>query len=86
LLPTASASWLSSYLYDEGNTINGGDWVMPAVNNVVQNLTQIPNLLASKLRAGTIKLGHNVTNIAYNATGVTVSSPAAQQLAVCRTD
>lgn len=48
---------------------------MPTVNN---NLTQIPNLLASKLPAGSIKLSHNVTNIAYNTTGVTVSSQFVQ--------
>lgn len=56
---------------------------MPAVNNVVQNLTQIPNLLASKLRSGTIKLSHNVTNIAHNTTGVMVSSKAVQPGGLC---
>lgn len=85
----ASAAWLSSFLYDEGANINGGDFVMPVVSNtnqVPQNLSQIPLFLATSLPAGALKLSHNVTNVAYNSTGVTVSRPACSStVCVCRT-
>lgn len=65
----ASASWLSAVLYDEGLDLNGGDSVMPAG----RNLSSIPAYLAVNLVPESIKLNHNVTNIAYSSgTGVTV--------------
>lgn len=65
----ASASQLSVNYYDEGLEYVGGDWVMP----LGRTLSEIPAFLAAGL-SGSIMLNHNVTNIAYSSTGVTVGS------------
>lgn len=67
----ASASWLSYNLFDEGLAFND-DSVLPWANN----LSQIPEQLAKSLAAaGRIRLNTNVTRVAYDTTGVKVSTP-----------
>jgi hypothetical protein len=66
----ASASQISEEWYDEGLNIFGGDFVMPSG----RNLSEIAGFLAASL-GGSILYNHNVTNIAYNSSGVTVSAP-----------
>lgn len=66
----ASASWLGYNTHDEGVEL-GQDYVMPRTSN----LTRIAEYISSGLRSGgLIKLEHNVTQAAYNATNVTVST------------
>ena len=64
----ATASQLSEQWYDEGEDLLGGDFVMPTG----RSLSEITSSLATNL-GGSILFNHNVINIAFNATGVTVS-------------
>jgi hypothetical protein len=66
----ASASWLGYNTHDEGVEL-GSDYVMPRTSN----LARIAEYISTGLQSGgLIKLEHNVTQVAHNATGVLVST------------
>lgn len=68
----ASAENLSYGLYDEGLNLIGGDWLLP----LGKNLSKIPAYLAAGVDASpkcAIRINQNVTLVAYNTSGVTVS-------------
>jgi hypothetical protein len=76
----ASAENLSYRLYDEGLNLIGGDWLLPLGNS----LSQVPAYLAAGVDASPrcgIRLNQNVTQVAYNTSGVTVSGEAVTQAA-----